>query len=350
MSELPQEDPQQRWKPAWAASEARIRENAGHTAVRTAVPRNSRVSKLDADLLDDELTDMLREPVSKAMSLLRPQLVDKHRLEIDTAIKAVLFWLSAGSASRRATYGQSLQNLTYETTGHRDVLRRLRMFGALSIGGAYGWSKLTSYMAANGWADAPQNSIRRKIWRVLDRLERVTRVATLVNFLAFVATGQYKTLIERVLGLRLVFARPQVAHSVSFEFLNRQLVWHAFTEFVMFALPLVNPARARRWAVRNARAVLGLPAVTIDPAVAALPEHICAICHSVEAASTSVSPDSVAGMFADPSKSCAAVNPYVAKCGHRYCYVCIKTRMIAEADECTCLRCGQHVDRIWQQI
>ncbi|KAJ1671881.1 peroxisome assembly protein (Peroxin-2) [Coemansia sp. RSA 1694] len=350
MSELPQEAPQQRWKPAWAATEARIRDSAGRTAVRTAVPRNSRVSKLDADLLDDELTDMLREPVSKAMSLLRPQLVDKHRLEIDTAIRAVLFWLSAGSASRRATYGQSLQNLTYESGGQRDVLRRLRMFGALSIGGAYAWSKLTSYMSMSGWADAPQGSMRRKVWRVLDRLERATRVATLLNFLAFVATGQYKTLLERLLGLRLVYARPQVTHSVSFEFLNRQLVWHAFTEFVMFALPLVNPARARRWAVRNVRTVLGLPSVTIDPAVAALPEHVCAICYSTEAASTSLSPDSAAGAFADPAEACAAVNPYAARCGHRYCYICIQTRMMAEADECTCLRCGQHIDRIWQQI
>ncbi|KAJ2747957.1 peroxisome assembly protein (Peroxin-2) [Coemansia sp. BCRC 34301] len=350
MSDLLQEALQQPWKSVWKATEAQIQDNAGGTAVRTAVPRNSRVSKLDADLLDDELTDMLREPVSKAMSLLRPQLIDKHRLEIDTVIKAVLFWLSAGSASRRATYGQSLQNLTYDLGGQRDALRRLRMFGALSIGGTYAWSKLTNYMSMNGWADAPQSSMRRKLWRALDQLERVTRVATLLNFLAFVATGQYKTLIERLLGLRLVYARPQITHSVSFEFLNRQLVWHAFTEFVMFALPLVNPARARRWAVRNARAVLGLPPATIDPAVAALPEHICAMCYTTEAASTSLSPDSGADAFDDPVEACVAVNPYAAKCGHRYCYMCVKTRMMAEGSECTCLRCGQRIDHIWQHI
>ncbi|KAJ2471341.1 peroxisome assembly protein (Peroxin-2), partial [Coemansia sp. RSA 2322] len=118
-------------------------------------------------------------------------------------------------------------------------------------------------------------------------------------------------------------------------FLNRQLVWHAFTEFVMFALPLINAARARRWAVRNARSVLGLPPVAVDPAVAALPDHVCAICYSAAA---------------DPADECVAVNPYSARCGHSYCYVCIKTRMMAEAGECACLRCGQHVDRIWQRI
>ncbi|KAJ1954057.1 peroxisome assembly protein (Peroxin-2), partial [Linderina pennispora] len=274
-ADLPQTDPQQRWKSSWQDTKTRLLSNTQRTALHV-VPRTARVSKLDADLLDDELTEMLREPVTHALSLVQPGMMDSWKLEIDTAIKAILFWLSVGS-HRRATYGQTLQNLTYKVQG-RNFHRRLHMFGILSIGGGYLWTRLLRHLSLRGWADAPTGSVRARLWALVDRLERLFKIATLVNFLAFISTGQYKTVVERLLGLRLVYARPQMSHSVSFEFLNRQMVWHAFTEFVMFALPLVNPARARAWVVRNVRAVLYLPAASVDPAVAALPEHICAIC------------------------------------------------------------------------
>ncbi|KAJ1934986.1 peroxisome assembly protein (Peroxin-2) [Linderina macrospora] len=340
--DLPQTDPQQRWKSSWQDAKTRILNNTQRTALHV-VPRTARVSKLDADLLDDELTEMLREPVTQAVSLLKPGFVDKWKLEIDTAIKAVLFWLSVGS-HRRATYGQTLQNLTYEAQG-RSLVKRIHMFGILSIGGGYAWTRLMRHLSLRGWADAPAGSLRSRIWKAVDRLERFFKVATLVNFLAFISTGQYKTVVERLLGLRLVYARPQMAHSVSFEFLNRQLVWHAFTEFVMFALPLVNPAKARAWVVRNARAVLRLPGASVDPVVAALPDHICPICFTQTDEAQQQQPQQ--GGTGDANH---VVNPYVTPCGHVYCYVCIQTKIMTEGDECCCLRCGSQVKQVCQYV
>ena len=40
---------------------------------------------------------------------------------------------------------------------------------------------------------------------------------------------RYRTLADRLLGIRLVYAQRTVHRNVSFEYLNRQLVWHAFT-------------------------------------------------------------------------------------------------------------------------
>ncbi|KAJ2481729.1 peroxisome assembly protein (Peroxin-2) [Coemansia sp. RSA 2131] len=327
-------DPQ--WANAWSSTLSRIEPRLTHTPT-TVVSRNVRVGKLDAELLDGELTEMLREPVSNALSLVRPGLAETYRLEIDTMIRALLFWLSVGS-HRRATYAQGLQNLQYARTG-RGFAQRVHWFGILSIGGHYAWARMVGAMSLAGWADAPQSSIRARLWRLVQRVERITKVAALLNFAAFLALGQYPSIIERILNLRLVHARPQLLHSVSFEFLNRQLVWHAFTEFVMFAMPLVNPARARAWVVRNVRGVMRLP-VSVDPSVAELPDDTCAVC------------------FVDARKDVSevleathsAVNPYVTNCGHRYCYVCISMRMMAEADECSCLRCGSKIDRIRQYL
>ncbi|KAI9477303.1 peroxisome assembly protein (Peroxin-2) [Coemansia sp. RSA 989] len=330
---------EQPWTGAWIATLARVEPRLAKTPA-PVVPRNARVSKLDSELLDSELADIIREPVSKSLSLLRPGLVEKYRLEMDTAIRALLFWLSVGS-SRRATYGQGLQNLRYADIG-RGFSRRIRLLGLLTVGGPYVWAKLLGYMSLNGWADAPPNSLQSRIWRLLQRIERAAKIAAVVNFAAFLSMGQYRTLVERMLGLRLVNARPQLAHSVSFEFLNRQLVWHAFTEFVMFAMPLINPSKARAWVVRNMRGLLRLPA-SVDPEIKALPEDVCAVCF-VQAKKTA---DEAVESADDAS---IAVNPYETNCGHRYCYVCISTKMLAEADECLCLRCGTKVDRIFQAL
>ncbi|KAJ2723871.1 peroxisome assembly protein (Peroxin-2) [Coemansia sp. Benny D115] len=334
---LPQETPQQPWRQSWLETEEQLRRTTAGLARTAVVSRNARVNKLDADLLDAELTTMLREPVTRAFSLLKPGLTDTYRAELDAAILAVLFWLSVGSAKRRATYGQALQNLRYAETGRGGW--RVHVLGAVSIGGGYLWARSVSAMSASGWADAPRQSMRNRLWRLARWLERLAKVAAVANLLAFFAAGQYKSPLERLLGLRLVSARPQLAHSVSFEFLNRQLVWHAFTEFVMFALPLVNAARARSWVVRRARMLLRLPPAKGDPALAALPESVCAVCYQTAT--------SKAETYVEP-ESCAAVNPYIAKCGHRYCYVCIQTRIMAQAQECTCLRCGEQITAICQ--
>ncbi|KAJ1722872.1 peroxisome assembly protein (Peroxin-2) [Coemansia erecta] len=339
---LPQTDPQQPWQQTWRSTEARLRARPPE-ALPPVVSRHARVNKLDADLLDAELTDMLREPLAKATSLLRPGLVDTYRLEVDTAIRALLFLLSVGS-HRRATYGQALQNLTYrgpasvgkQQQQQRGLGWRLHVLGLVSIGGGYAWGRMAQWMSFEGWANA--GGARQRAWRVVRWLERVARVASLANLLVFFSAGQYRTVLERLLGLRLVSARAQLAQSVSFEFLNRQLVWHAFTEFVMFFLPLINPARTRAWALRRARGLLGLPPAPVDPALAALPEHVCAICYAdaVREADAPVEPG-----------SCLSVNAYAAAgCGHRFCYVCIRTRCMAEADECTCPRCGARVEDI----
>ena len=44
-----------------------------------------------------------------------------------------------------------------------------------------------------------------------------------------IACLRYRTIVDRLLGMRLVPARRLVKRDVSYEFMNRQMVWHAFT-------------------------------------------------------------------------------------------------------------------------
>lgn len=72
-------------------------------------------------------------------------------------------------------------------------------------------------------------SLRGKVWRVLQRAETVYGVASLVNLAVFLYDGKYRSVVDRMLCMRLVYARRRVSRDVSFEFQNRQIVWHAFT-------------------------------------------------------------------------------------------------------------------------
>lgn len=54
-----------------------------------------------------------------------------------------------------------------------------------------------------------------------------------------------RTLVERFIGARLVYRQPSMSRLVSFEYLNRQLVWQELSEFLLFLLPLVNVTKVR---------------------------------------------------------------------------------------------------------
>ena len=54
-----------------------------------------------------------------------------------------------------------------------------------------------------------------------------------------------RSVLERVLGARLVYERGSMARALSFEYLNRQLVWHELSELLLFLLPLLNVQRIK---------------------------------------------------------------------------------------------------------
>jgi peroxin-2 len=54
-----------------------------------------------------------------------------------------------------------------------------------------------------------------------------------------------RSLLERLAGARLVYAQPVMSRLVSFEYLNRQLVWQELSELLLFLLPLLDLVRTQ---------------------------------------------------------------------------------------------------------
>ena len=200
----------------------------------------------------------------------------------------------------------------------------------------------------------------RLLSRISSLLSTSHSIAAFVSFLVFLVNGRYRTLIDRLLRLRLAPPANQVSREVSFEYLNRQLVWHAFTEFLLFLLPLVGISRWRRWLARAWRKVKSVARTSGDGnaddevkrgELAFLPERTCAICYHDQNPTSTTENEILAATSSSGgvigSAQTDITNPYeTIPCGCLYCFVCIASRLEAEDGEgWICLRCGELVKR-----
>ncbi|RYP24933.1 hypothetical protein DL765_000161 [Monosporascus sp. GIB2] len=338
---------------AWEALSSRL---SGGGATRPAF----RVGQVDAELLDEDLVGQLRDQVGEAFKYLGGggnSIRDDWSAEILLALRAVLFKLTVWDHD--ATYGAALQNLKY-TDARRSgpVLAppskwQKSLYGLITVGGKYGWTKWENWLLDhdNGY-DEPSPTVRR-LSALTTRIITAHSIAAFASFLVFLLHGRYRTLLDRVLRMRLAPPTSQVSREVSFEYLNRQLVWHAFTEFLLFVLPLVGINRWRRWLSRTWRKTKEIIQVGGDGGgenkrgeYAFLPERTCAICYQDQnsaVSETEVLAAASSGVVG--SAQTDITNPYeTMPCACIYCYVCLATRLEREEGEgWACLRCGELV-------
>jgi len=386
------------WQQLWEQTQPTLR-NAERSLASTTSPAASRILRvglLDAELLDVELVNLLRDPLSKALGLVNVALKSRFEPELSLFIQLTLYRLSVWATG--ASYGAKLQDLKYTVPSMTDdghVLssrlprKILLVHGALTILVPYVHARLRAHALSNAWPDAPSSDRRRKAWEVMTKLETTHAVLALASFVAFLWDGQYRTTVDRLLGMKLVPSRRLVRRNVSYDFMNRQMVWHAFTEFLVFLLPLLPHRKLRRVAGTAADAImhpldtlsavipssassaLGLEARVGRPTdgesarrgkLAHLPEDECAICYenatttlnivdtthtlsgNIPSRSTS---DSLPTARKDEPPAHPLTTPYRTSCGHVYCYTCIAEKMLRVADEgggpWECLRCGKPV-------
>ncbi|KAL8720545.1 MAG: hypothetical protein Q9225_002615 [Loekoesia sp. 1 TL-2023] len=315
-----------------------------------------RVGQVDAELLDEELLELLRGRVGEALKYFGSHLRDEWSCEILFGLRAILFKLSIWDHD--ASYGAALQNLRYTDARHPGPIPRApsrwqkASYGLLSVGGRYIWEKWETWLAdQEGTYEGPTPSIR--VLSQISSLASATHsVAAFSSFLLFLINGRYRTLLDRIFRLRLTSPSNHLSRLVSFEYLNRQLVWHAFTEFLLFLLPLVGITRWRRWltkAWRKAKAVVKQNSEEEDMEqkgeLAFLPERTCAICYQDQNSTTSegevIAVSGASGGVMGSAQTDITNSYEMLPCGCTYCFVCAVSRIeAADGEGWTCLRCG----------
>ncbi|ROT43623.1 hypothetical protein SODALDRAFT_342545 [Sodiomyces alkalinus F11] len=320
-----------------------------------------RVGQVDAELLDDELTELLRRQVGEALKYFGGgHIQDDWSAEILLALRAVLFKLTVWDHD--ATYGAALQNLKYTDARHAGPVLappsrwQKSLYGLFTVFGKYAWTRWEGWLLDhNDGYEEPSPRIQR-LSRITEKASTLHSAGALVSFLVFLLQGRYRTVLDRVLRMRLAPPTSQVSREVSFEYLNRQLVWHAFTEFLLFILPLVGVHRWKRWLSRTWRKTKELIKASgsgdgergAQGEYAFLPERTCAICYQDQNAAASTEDEIMAAAASSGvvgSAQTDITNPYeTIACGCVYCFVCIATRLERkEGEGWTCLRCGELV-------
>eukprot|EP01097_Dermamoeba_algensis_P003049 TRINITY_DN222_c0_g1_i1.p1 TRINITY_DN222_c0_g1~~TRINITY_DN222_c0_g1_i1.p1 ORF type:complete len:249 (-),score=21.35 TRINITY_DN222_c0_g1_i1:168-914(-) len=226
------------------------------------------------------------------------------------------------------------------------------LYALILIGGGWGWQRINRWWADISGAGETEGERRnptesdfqlshysRSIWMFLLYLDAVYKAASLLNFLVFLIDGRYASLITRVLGMRLVFAHPSTVRQVNFEFMNRQLVWHGFTEFLLYLMPLINIDRIRNFVRRRLlprRKAAASPNLGTQSSI-----NVNENLQEERGRQIIVENSTCQSCQSNPPNV-----PYITNCGHLYCYFCILLLVHQEGGEAECLVCNQYVSRV----
>ncbi|XP_013777289.1 peroxisome biogenesis factor 2-like [Limulus polyphemus] len=270
--------------------------------------KESRVNQLDAAALDEELLSLLCGRVNEALKYFKAGLFTSIGPELQALLKLVVWKLTL--YSNGSTIGQNLLNLEYKHAESTCSLssRRAILFAFFTVG--LPWLKERLEVLVRPFVAAENMS---KVRDGVEWIETTIKLGNMLNFLIFLQQGKYCLLSERVLHIRNMSSTVQPLRQVQYEYMNRELLWHGFAEFLTFVLPLINVHRMKNilWRFIFSRKETPTSVETRTYADAAT----CAVCKKWP------------------------IIPHDIGCRHVYCYYCISSNVLAE-EQFRCPSCG----------
>ncbi|KAM6318363.1 LOW QUALITY PROTEIN: peroxisome biogenesis factor 2 [Aegotheles albertisi] len=272
-----------------------------------------RISQLDALELNKALEQLVWSQFTSCFHGFKPGVLAHIEPEVKAFLWLVLWRFTI--YSKNATVGQAILNIQYKNnlsqTEKYQPLSKHQKLGYLifTVGGR--WLEERCYDLFS----SRQLQSFCKIKRCINFGAGLLRLCGLVNFLIFLQKGTFATLTERILGIRSVFCKPQSIRQVGFEYMNRELLWHGFAEFLIYLLPLINVQKLKlkisSWC---------LPIAGLSNSENTLAAH-CKEC-------------SLCGEW--------PTMPHTIGCSHVFCYYCIKSNYLFDM-YFTCPKCGSEV-------
>ncbi|KAM4543820.1 peroxisome biogenesis factor 2 isoform 1-T1 [Fundulus diaphanus] len=282
-----------------------------------------RISQLDALELDSALEQLMWTQFTQCFQNCRPGLLTPVEPELKALLYLLLWRFTLYRSS--ATVGQTLLSLRYDSTSslspHYKPLSPRQKLGLAIFTAAPRWLQERSYRLLPCLGLSPRGAasemdgglLQQGLRKVLAIVSGLAKFATLVNFLVFLRNGRHPVLAERIAGAQAVFSKPNVVRDVTYQYMNRELLWHGFAEFLIFLLPLVNLRKLKTAVLLH---VLG--GKGSDGEGAREPRDVwkdCGLCGEWP------------------------TMPHTVGCRHVFCYYCIKSHSIADA-YLTCPKCG----------
>ncbi|EPY42580.1 peroxin-2 [Angomonas deanei] len=170
--------------------------------------------------------------------------------------------------------------------------------------------KLRRKSMEENWEQDESSPTRRRTALVLKYAVIVWACLSLANTLHFLATGKYRSLVERVLSLRPVYGSQQMRRFTNLIYMNQHVWWTTW-------MSLFSVLKVGRYFRRILSTVRTITTSGSQPTNT----NVCCACREM---------------------------PTIAQksnCGHTYCYYCIKSRLLDSqaTGSFRCCRCTQAV-------
>lgn len=173
----------------------------------------SRVNQLDSYLLDKEISKIIHEQLTNVYKELPPGILSKFQPEIDALLRTFI-WINS-VLSNKSTFGQQVLAITYQND--KITKNRLILHYLLTICAPYtreiSQLRLTNYQT---------------IQRVVAGAEFLIKILSILNFLRFLKTGQYPSVLDYILRWNHTSKSGAQMRNVGYAYMNRELVWTGF--------------------------------------------------------------------------------------------------------------------------
>ncbi|XP_044033233.1 peroxisome biogenesis factor 2 isoform X2 [Siniperca chuatsi] len=282
-----------------------------------------RISQLDALELDSALEQLVWAQFSQCFQNCRPGLLTPLEPELRALLQLLLWRFTLYSSS--ATVGQSLLSLRYHnilsSSPHYKPLSRRQKLGLALLTAGPRWLQERSHslllclgLSSGGpVSERDGGLLQQGLRNCLTLVSSIAQLASLINFLVFLRKGRHSVLAERIVGAQAIFSKPIVIRDVTYQHMNRELLWHGFAQFLIYLLPLIN--------TRKLKATVSLIVFGGESA-------------NGEGATEGQGVWKECGLCGEwPTM------PHTVGCQHVFCYYCIKSLSIADA-YLTCPKCG----------
>lgn len=245
-------------------------------------------------------------------------MLKKVQPELEAIVKGYIWWNTI--KKNGATIGQSILDLCYYNSHgllNTRQLTRIQIYGLSLCNIIYPWIKRRLFVMTN----------LRTTKNAIEQIETIYNIMNLANSLLFLYHGNYRTIYERMLRLKCGSTSPdqQQHYQIELEFMKRELLWHAFAEFLAFILPLINFYKLKN-SIRNLlKTYLWKKEANETIAIANQRElddlKRCAICNNWP------------------------VNAHEIGCKHVFCYYCLFSNFLSDENNgFKCTICLFHVN------
>ncbi|KAL9644587.1 hypothetical protein ABK040_015326 [Willaertia magna] len=327
-----------------------------------------KVNQLDSDRLDFEIENYLFnyfKRITKHFTIM-----EQYEPEIMLLIRIFIYKYSIYDHSQ--TFGDTIQNLKYTFQASRfeksPPLYSKLLFAFLSIGVPYIYERyIKNTLMVNDSFNNLQNNQQNLVWyKNLKKIEYYYKVFEFINFILFLYQGKYKTLLERFLGWRKVYATRFMIRQLSFDYMNSELIWNGLAETILFIAPLINFRKIYFYLKRIFVWMFPLKQTTINTVAVGVNNNTSSVNNgsdnhdkkivginrfSKENSDSSNNSELVVNEVCPYCSADPILVPFVSsdtKCKHRFCYYCIESALLNDSNDhrVNCPLCNQEITSV----